>query len=587
MSNKNIKSEYFIKSEMKVDINVFTEMRDGVKLFSDVYAPAKKGKYPVLLSRIPYGKHKPRYHSLYMDPLRAVLRGYVVVIQDVRGKHSSEGEFNPFVNEYNDGYDTLSWISDQEWCDGNVGMFGISYHGATQWLAAATQHPSLKTIIPGVTSDSYYDSWTYLGGVLQYYWLTHWTVGTLILDDVKRNQDDILEREKLSDWILQNINARNIKTPLSNSDLPPFKNLGNFYHDWINNDSYNEFWKKISPKEYFDKINIPVFNMGGWYDGFLRGTLRCFEGMINSSEENVSDVQNMILGPWTHEPMPKPLAGAKHFGNKASGESIDIQGMMLDWYDYWLKNYEYKNKYRVQYYTMLENQWKQSYMWPPENTKKLKMYIHSDGNAEKNFNGDLNFEKPGKEKPDEFIYNPADPVITIGGAHLGGIPGSFDTGVHNQSEVENRLDVLTYTTKPIKTFIEISGNVFVNLYAKSSAEDTDWTARLCYVDHNNNSWNICDGIIRSSFSESFEIRKKIEPETITKYKIDLGPISIKLNQGMKLRLQISSSNFPAYETSTNLMQVDRNVSPIKYVIANQSIYHDNKFATNLEFDGLI
>ncbi len=215
------------------------------------------------------------------------------------------------------------------------------------------------------------------------------------------------------------------------------------------------------------------------------------------------------------------------------------------------------------------------------------MYIHSEGNAKKNINGYLNFEKPGKEKPDEFIYDPTDPVITIGGAHLGGIPGNFETGVQNQSEVENRQDVLTYTTEPIKGFLEISGNVFVNLYAKSSAEDTDWTARLCYVDQNNNSWNICDGIIRSSFSESLEIRKKIEPETITKYKIDLGPISIKLNQGMKLRLQISSSNFPAYETNTNLMHFDRNANPIKYVVANQSVYHDNKFATNLEFDGLI
>ena len=327
--------------------------------------------------------------------------------------------------------------------------------------------------------------------------------------------------------------------------------------------------------------------MGGWYDGFLRGTLRCFEGMINSSDENISDSQKMILGPWTHEPMPKPLAGGKHFGSKASGEAIDMQGMMLDWYDSWLKKHNHKSNFRVQYYTMLENQWKQSYMWPPENTKKLRMYIHSDGNAEKNINGNLNFEKPGKEKPDEFVYDPTDPVITIGGAHLGGVPGSFETGVQNQSEVENRQDVLTYTTEPIKKFLEISGNVFVNLYAKSSAEHTDWTARLCYVDHNNNSWNICDGIIRSSFTESLEIRKKIEPETITKYKIDLGPISIKLNQGMKLRLQISSSNFPAYETNTNLMQFDRNANPIKYVTANQSVYHDNKFATNLEFDGLI
>ena len=169
--SENNNNEFFLKSKMSVDINVPNKMRDGTILYSDIYSPEKKGKYPVLLSRIPYGKHKPRYHSLYMDPLRAVQRGYVVVIQDVRGKHSSDGEFNPFFNEFNDGYDTLDWITNQEWCDSNIGMFGISYHGATQWLAAATQHPSLKTIIPGVTSDSYYDSWTYLGGVLQYYFI--------------------------------------------------------------------------------------------------------------------------------------------------------------------------------------------------------------------------------------------------------------------------------------------------------------------------------------------------------------------------------------------------------------------------------
>ena len=578
------KNEYFEKSKMSVDINVINEMRDGVKLYSDIYYPGLEGKYPVLLSRIPYGKHKPRYHSLYMDPLRATQRGYIVIIQDVRGKHRSEGEFNPFHNEYDDGYDTLEWISQQDWCDGNIGMFGISYHGATQWLAAATQHPSLKTIIPGVTSDSYYDSWTYLGGVLQYYWLTHWTIGTLVLDDIQRNKFDIAERNKLSKWSLDNNDANKINTPIN--PPPPFDKLGGFYNDWIKNDTYNDFWKKISPKEYFDKINIPVLNMGGWYDGFLRGTVRCFEGMEESSDDYISQNQGLILGPWTHEPMPKPFAGSKHFGNKASAEAIDIQGIMLDWYDCWLKtNFNNSSNHRVKYYTMLENEWKNSYDWPPEYTEKITYFLHSDGKAGIKSNGKLTFIKPDHELPDEYVYDPSNPVITTGGAHLGGSPGNFDTGVQNQVDVESREDVLVYTTATLNQNLEISGNVLINLFAESSAEVTDWTARLCYVDENDKSWNICDGIIRSSFAKDLERKNYIDPNTICKYIIDLGPISIKLKPGMKLRIQISSSNFPAYDASTNL--IGSKFSDGQYILANQIIHHDINYPSSLQFDGLI
>ena len=583
MSNQNNKNEFFDKAEMNVQINVSSEMRDGTILYSDIYSPAEKGQYPVLLSRIPYGKNKPRYHSLYMDPLRAIQRGYVVVIQDVRGKHTSDGEFDPFFNELSDGYDTLEWITNQEWCDGNIGMFGISYHGATQWLAAASEHPSLKTIIPGVTSDSYFDSWTYLGGVLQFYWMTHWTVGGLVLDDIKRKSQNLNERKELAKWNLDNTDSESLTSPLNS--LPPFKEIGNFYNDWIDHDSYDDYWKKTSPKEYFDRINIPVLNMGGWYDGFLRGTVRCFTGMDESSDDEISKYQQLLLGPWTHEPMPKPLAGQKHFGNKASGEAIDIQGIMLNWYDHWLQGHTYNDSHRVKYYTMLENEWKTSYNWPPENTSKLTFYLHSNGDANQSMEGKLNSLIPESENPDQYIYDPQDPVITIGGAHLGGVPGHFETGVHGQAEVEKRKDVLIYTTEVLENHLEVSGNVKVNLFASSTAEDTDWTARLCYVDQTGKSWNISDGILRASFAGGLDKKRFINPNEIYQYCIDLGPISIKLNPGMKLRLQISSSNFPAYATNTNLK--NNKYPTTDFVSANQIIYHDSDHPSKLVFDGIV
>jgi putative CocE/NonD family hydrolase len=221
-----LQDEYRRSSTLTVDHNVPVPMRDGTLLYADVYRPSGGGRCPVLLSRIPYGKHKPRYRSMYLDPVRAVNRGYTVVIQDVRGRHVSQGEFYPYRDEPQDGYDTVTWCAAQPWCDGNVGMFGISYHGATQWLAAVEQPPALKALVPGVTADTYYDSWTYLGGVFQLFWVSNWVTG-FVLDDLGRRADDASQAmATLRQW-LHDPHAMSQHLPLK--DMPALRGLANYY----------------------------------------------------------------------------------------------------------------------------------------------------------------------------------------------------------------------------------------------------------------------------------------------------------------------------------------------------------------------
>ena len=265
MIPKPWKDEYTRSTGLRVDTNVPVGMRDGVTLRADVYRPADNGRHPVLLARNPYGKQKPNYHSLYLDPVRAASRGYALVIQDTRGRHASEGEWYPFRHEVEDGYDTVEWCASQPWSDGNVGMFGISYHGATQWLAAIGAPPSLKTIVPGMTADQYYDGWTYLGGVFQLFWKSLWCGGELQQHLRGLYPESPGAAEKLRSWTKDPFAMVN-HVPLN--DLPPLKGIADYYFDWLAHPTYDDYWKSLSPRERFDNVGIPVLNLGGWWDGF-------------------------------------------------------------------------------------------------------------------------------------------------------------------------------------------------------------------------------------------------------------------------------------------------------------------------------
>jgi putative CocE/NonD family hydrolase len=545
--------EYRRQTALTIEQNIPVPMRDGTLLYVDAYRPSGRGRYPVLLQRLPYGKHKPRYRSLYLEPMRAVNRGYVVVLQDVRGRHVSEGEFYPYRYEAQDGYDTIEWCASQSWCDGSVGMFGISYHGATQWLAAVEAPPALKAMAPGVTADAYYDSWTYLGGVFQSFWISDWAA-SFVLDNIGRHPESNPETiAALRQW-RHDPYAMARHLPLQ--EMSALRGLAEYYYDWLDHPTYDDYWKAFSPRERFDRVTVPALNIGGWFDGFMRGTVRCYEGMRARGASDVArQYQHLLVGPWLHGPMPAAYAGQGYFGGAASAEAIDLQGIQLRWFDHWLKGEHngIDTDPKTMIFVMGANTWRREEVWPPPDAQPVTYFLRSEGRANTlTGDGRLSLDPPRAGEPaDHYLYNPIDPVPTCGGAHLHGIPGVFATGVQEQSVVESRADVLVYTSDPLEQDTEVTGHVSVTLWAATSAPDTDWTAMLVDVHPDGRAYNVCDGIIRARFRTSLEQPTPIDPGCAYAYDIDLGPTSMLFRQGHRLRLAISSSNFPAYARNLN------------------------------------
>ncbi len=572
MLPKPAKDEFRRSTSVSSETNVAVPMRDGVVLRADVYRPSGGSRHPTLLQRIPYGKHSPRYRSMYLDPMRALDRGYAVVIQDVRGRHASDGEWYPYANEAVDGYDTLDWIASQSWSDGTVGMFGISYHGATQWLAATEAHPALKAIVPGVTADSYYDSWTYLGGVFQLFWISGWASGFVLDDFPPRSERSPEARALLREWRRDPFAIAN-HLPLS--EMPALREVCDYYYDWLAHPTYDDYWKSFAPREKYDRITVPALNQGGWYDGFIRATLRNYEDMQEQGGSELARTQqHLVVGPWLHQPLPDPSAGNGYFGPSASGAAIDWHGMQLAWFDRWLRDEDngVDSDPSAYLFIMGANEWRAEEVWPPPDAETMTLFLHSSGRANTlNGDGTLSADPPGSGEPsDHFLYNPANPVPTVGGAHLGGVPTLFEVGVQDQRAVESRGDVLVYTSEPLERDTEVTGYVTLDLWAATTGVDTDWTGKLVDVHPDGRAQNVCDGILRASYRDSLESPSPIHAGEVYRYRVEVGPTAMLFRKGHQIRLEVSSSNFPAYARYTGSPHdQSSNMSP-----STQTVLHD-------------
>ena len=326
-------------TNIRSDFNVPVAMRDGVTLYADVYRPDVDGPLPVLLQRTPYDKTQNRTGSL--DVMRAASHGYAVVIQDTRGRYASEGEFYPFLDEPNDGYDTVEWCAEQPWSSGKVGMFGRSYVGATQWLCAITNPPGLTCIAPGITASDYYEGWTYQGGALAWGFALSWTMRQLTM----ANMGAIASRHDVPDGTREGLLAafNELDCAFRHQpivDLPHLKEpLAGYFYDWIKHiQSSDEYWKRWRIEDHYPHITTPALHIGGWHDIFLLGTLRNFAGMRDAGGRMrpCADGQRLIVGPWHHGPFGE-ISGEFFFGLGAAGPAIDTDGIQLKWFDHWLK----------------------------------------------------------------------------------------------------------------------------------------------------------------------------------------------------------------------------------------------------------
>jgi putative CocE/NonD family hydrolase len=467
--------------EVTFERGVAAKMRDGVTLHADIYRPKAEGRFPVLLERTPYNKDEGTQNGL-----RAASRGYVVIFQDTRGRFTSEGEWYPFKHESEDGYDTVEWAAALPYSNGKVGMFGASYVGATQMLAAIAEPPHLAGIFPVVTASNYHDGWTYQGGAFEQWFSQSWTSG-LAQDTLRRR---VQKSSNALQWVW--------KLPLAAYplfEIGSTEGLASYFVDWLKHPSYDPYWKQWSIEENYSRIKVPAYHVGGWYDIFMGGTVRNYVGIkFAGGSEPARRGQRLLLGPWYHGPFDGK-SGDIDFGANAKGDSDEL---MLRWYDFVLKGISNgtEREKAVKIFVMGKNIWREEENWPLDRARSSKFYLHSSGKAQSlKGDGSLDTREPTSEVPDTFIYNPAEPVPTRGGGlccdneHLAS--GAFD-----QRSVEARSDVLVFSTPALKEDFEVTGPISVELYVSSSAVDTDFTAKLVDVWPNGFAQNLTDGILR-------------------------------------------------------------------------------------------
>ena len=576
------------KPGVRFESTVPIKMRDGITLYSDLFLPEGNGKYPVLLQRTPYNRTSPFAKSLSLDSIAAALLGYVVMVQDCRGRFESEGEFHPFVNEINDGYDTIEWIANQDWCDGNVGMYGGSYVGATQWLAAMSQPPALKAITPGITASNYHEGWTYQGGAFELDFNLSWALIHLVSANYENLVNNfgaptgkIEELTDMADHLMDEYSHLSLK------DWPALKGIGDFYYRWLEHPEYDEYWKSIAIEEHYNNIDVPALSIGGWFDIFMGGTIKNFVGMSkNGKTSNARSNQKLLIGPWVHPGMlpgfPGVPVGEEYFGIRSYSGVIDMHGILLKFFDHHLKGIQnsLSGEKPINIFVMGENVWREESEWPLSRAVNTNYYLSSNGNANsRNGDGLLGTKQTGNSDTDTFVYDPQFPVPTKGGGlccydALGGA-GAFD-----QSDVELRNDVLVFSTPVLDKDIEVTGPITVKLYASTSGKDTDFTAKLVNVyPDDEKAITLTDSIIRARYRNGTEKAVLLEPNEVYEYTIDLWSTSNVFKKGHKIRIDISSSNFPRFDRNLNTG------GPIgeetDFIKATQTIFHNDKFPSHV------
>lgn len=545
------------KYEAKVERNVAAKMRDGVTLRADIYRPNTEGKFPVLLVRTPYDKQ-----GIINFGLRAAARGYVVVAQDVRGRFTSEGDWYPFKNESQDGYDTVEWAAALPYSNGKVGMFGGSYVGATQYLAAIAKPPHLAGICPTVTASNYHDGWTYQGGAFEQWFNESWSAGLA--------QNTMRRRVELNNQALAWTKILPLRAfPVL--EAPEAEGIAPYFTDWLAHPNFDDYWKQWSIEDHYAQIQVPVFGVGAWYDIFLGGTLRNYVRLKKEAgTEAARSGQRLEITVGGHAGGGRKI-GAVDFGEKLQRDDEDV---MLRWYDWLLKgeaNGVEKEK-PVKIFVMGKNEWREEDDWPLARAKSTRYYLHSGGAANGlSGNGSLTTTAQVEEKPDQYVYDPSDAVPTIGGPLC---CQALPTGVgpQDQRPAEARSDVLIYTMAAFAKDTEVTGPVSLDLYVSSSAVDTDFTGKLVDVWPNGFAQNLTEGILRLRYRNSQEKPELANPGETYHITVDLWATSNVFLAGHKLRLEVSSSNYPRFDR--NLNTGEEQARATRMTKATNVIYHD-------------
>lgn len=556
-----------VSAKMLIQYNVPMKTRDGVTLHADIYRPDSDDKFPVILMRTPYDKSVDWAIS---PAFKIVERGYVFIIQDVRGRYTSEGEWYPFKHEQADGYDSVEWAASLPYSNGKVGMMGGSYVGATQMLAAISAPPHLAGVAPDVTGSNYHDNWTYQGGAFEQWFDQNWTTQ--------------LARNTLDRLIDENTDARVGAPTLPLANYPIFNfgqlaaeaqltsSIAPYYEDWLAHPDYDNYWKQWSIEENFSKIAVPMLEVGGWYDIFSDGTLRNYMGAkAHGSTEAARTQQHLMMQIGGHAGFGRRIGDVDFGPHALEYPYVDV---VLDWYDFLFKGIHnhFATDKPVNLFVMGLNEYRQEDDWPPPEAKYVKYFLHSAGKANSlRGDGSLSTTPPKSEPSDSYVYDPANPVPTVGGP-LCCAQELIEPGPRDQRSVENRDDVLVYSIGPLAQNLDVTGPVSANLFVKSSAVDTDFTGKLVDVAPDGFAMDVAEGILRLRYRDSREHASLMNPGQTYQVKLDLWATSNVFLRGHTLRLEISSSNFPRFDRNLNTGE------EIKFarrsVPATNTIFHD-------------
>lgn len=556
---------------VRVGKNVEARMRDGVILRADVYRPAADGTYPVLLQRTPYSKHD----DTYLEGFRALAaRGFIVVVQDTRGRYMSDGVARPH-DEAEDGFDTIRWARTLPGANGRVGMWGGSYLATTQLLAASLQPEGLTVLFPSSSYSSRYDM-VFQGGAFYLNDGLGWNLGQSI-DMRRRVFTPLLSRDGpigLDEEQRKALRERWLwHLPLKSMDALELKRFAPGYFDMLAHPSYDSFWERFDIEARHDRFAVPAFHLTGWYDTLLTGTLRNFTGLRARAANDVARRhQRLIVGPWTHA---RPTLRSTKIGDVDYGPQAGFSAQQAyeQWFDRWLKEGPGTAAAPVRIFVMGENKWRDEQEWPLARARATTFFLHSDGRANTLAgSGSLSTVAPGDEPADQYTYDPWDPVPT-------GAIGGYSRIPSDQRAIEQRADVLVYTTPPLERDVEVTGPLSVTLWIASSARDTDFTAKLVDVHPDGTARAINDGILRTRYRKSKSAPALLTPDEPTEITIDMGATSNVFLAGHRIRLDLSSSNFPRFDRNPNTGGTFGEDAEL--LRASQTVFHDSKRPSRL------
>ena len=561
-----------VSSELVVERDVAMKTRDGITLKADIYRPAGDGKFPVLLQRTPYHKS-----GAVEFGRKGALRGYLVVIQDVRGRYSSEGEWYPFKHESEDGFDAVEWAASLPNSNGKVGMFGGSYVGATQMLTAIAHPPHLAGICPVVTASNYHENWTYQGGAFEQWFNESWTSG-LAQDTLDRSLHDSTNARVTGNTLpLNQYSLFNLKMDTSKPDTT--RKLAPYFLDWLAHPSYDSYWKPWSIEDQYSSIQVPALTIAAWYDIFQGGSIKNYVGLkAHAGTEDARKNQRLLVIIGGHAGDGRKI-GDIDFGLEA--EKFNQDEVTLDWYDFLFmgKINHFATEKPVRIFVMGENKWRDEDSWPLLRAKEVLYFLHSGGKANSDKgDGTLSYSTANKEAADSYVYDPMKPVPTVGGPLCCDRP-HLAPGPKDQRSVESRADVLVYSTPVLDNDMEVTGPVTLYLYASSTATDTDFTGKLIDVWPNGFEQNLTEGILRARYRDSTSTPALIEPGRVYEYKIDLWSTSNIFMKGHKIRIEVSSSNYPRFDRNLNTGKVA--ATDNTFVKATNTVYHDGEHPSAL------